>query len=361
MFAIIISSVGASAGILLALAILAQDRARSPRTWYLFVAILLLASTQIEDALAAARYYDSQPFLFGWSYPALCLLGPLVWLHVAALSDPLGSGWRRARLHLLGALAILLIATPWLFSGALRWAIERGGGGAAAEVPSFSLLVYLLVAAAQQLLYLIAARRRAVTIVAPRERRWVVLLVTPAAVAWVTYAATLLAVLVGIEGGLAVGAANAALTLSIYGLAVASIVWPPDPLTAAPTEASIKYARSAMTEADIDRMMKKIDQARASGVHREPTCTLQSLARRTGASPNSVSQALNVRAGGFHDWLATVRIEDALSLLVSAPDGSDVMDVAYAVGFNSKSTFYDAFRRVTGQTPAAWRAASRGA
>jgi len=46
---------------------------------------------------------------------------------------------------------------------------------------------------------------------------------------------------------------------------------------------------------------------------------------------------------------------EAQKLLSSGED--TVLDVALEVGFNSRSSFYSAFKKVTGQTPSAYRQA----
>jgi AraC-like DNA-binding protein len=126
-----------------------------------------------------------------------------------------------------------------------------------------------------------------------------------------------------------------------------------------PGRSEPKYARSALTDADYDRIMVKVLAAAAERrLHRDPNLGLPGLAAMTGVSPNDLSQTLNVRAGGFHHWLAETRIADAQAMLRSG-EASSLIDAAYAVGFNSKSTFYSAFRRATGQTPGAWWAETR--
>lgn len=126
-----------------------------------------------------------------------------------------------------------------------------------------------------------------------------------------------------------------------------------------PSRSEPKYARSALTAADYDRIMAKVSAAIAERhIHRDPNLGLPGLAAATGVSPNDLSQTLNVRAGGFHQWLAATRIADAQAQLQSG-EASGLVDAAYAVGFNSKSTFYTAFRRATGLTPGAWWADQR--
>jgi AraC-like DNA-binding protein len=117
-----------------------------------------------------------------------------------------------------------------------------------------------------------------------------------------------------------------------------------------------KYRKSRQSEGEAKRILAKLDQAVLAGsLHREAGLTLPMLATQVGAKPNMVSQALNESLGvGFFDYINGHRIEEAKLLLKDEENGS-ILDIAYAVGFNSKSTFNAAFKKHTGQTPSMFR------
>jgi AraC-like DNA-binding protein len=82
--------------------------------------------------------------------------------------------------------------------------------------------------------------------------------------------------------------------------------------------------------------------------------TLTKLARQLGQSTHTVSATINSGLGKtFYDVINEFRIAEAKLRLAKAE--ASVLDIAYAVGFNSKSTFYSAFRRFEGCTPAEFR------
>lgn len=360
MFEVVVSSVGACAGLFFAVAILLRDRARSFESLYLAAAVCLLAVNLAEDALSAARVYDAAPALFGWSYPSLVLIGPMVWLHVAAVADPVAAG-ARAKLHLGGASALLILLAPWLLSpGDLRWRIETGlAAPTIATAWAMGALVLFLTGGAIQLgCYLIAALRRAQAIVALRKRRWTLIMTATATLTWVLYVAALGAMMAGATAA-PVLAINILLAATIYGLATVAVALPPDPLSTPSVDpaATTKYARSALSQDDIARLMAKLDMAIERDVHLDHTLTLHKLAQALQSSANDLSQALNIGSGGFHDWLARARVETAMQWMKAGQEAPSFLDLALAVGFNSKSTFYDAFKRITGQTPATWRSA----
>ena len=62
---------------------------------------------------------------------------------------------------------------------------------------------------------------------------------------------------------------------------------------------------------------------------------------------------------GFLDLLRRYRISEAKRLLLEQPDRS-ILSITYASGFNSRSVFYEAFRKETGQTPSQFRKNSTG-
>jgi len=60
----------------------------------------------------------------------------------------------------------------------------------------------------------------------------------------------------------------------------------------------------------------------------------------------------------FFDYVNQYRIEHARALLIELDGKSNaILSIAFAVGFNSNSAFYAAFRKCVGQTPAQYRRA----
>ena len=117
-----------------------------------------------------------------------------------------------------------------------------------------------------------------------------------------------------------------------------------------------KYRKSRQSEQEAKRILIKLDRAvLADALYREAGLTLPVLAAKVGAKPNLVSQALNETLGlSFFDYINGHRIDEAKRLLTAEADGT-ILDIAYAVGFNSKSTFNAAFKKHTGQTPSLFR------
>lgn len=121
-------------------------------------------------------------------------------------------------------------------------------------------------------------------------------------------------------------------------------------------EPDLKYARSALTDTHAAKLAARVEAAmREDALYLDPNLSLQKLSQHIGAVPNQLSQTLNQEIGqSFFDYVAQWRIE-ASKPLIMAGDAS-VLSVALDVGFNSRSTFYKAFKRETGLTPKVYRA-----
>lgn len=92
-----------------------------------------------------------------------------------------------------------------------------------------------------------------------------------------------------------------------------------------------------------------------SDIMLDPLLTMPKLAAAVGATPNQLSFVLNQHLGkSFFDFVNEVRINTASRLLIDEPDRT-ILDIATEVGFNSKSTFNQAFKKITGQTPSVYR------
>ena len=85
--------------------------------------------------------------------------------------------------------------------------------------------------------------------------------------------------------------------------------------------------------------------------------TLSNLAERTGLSERIISQTINTHWNqNFFSFINSYRIEETKNLLISLPQNATTMEgIAFDAGFNSRSVFYEAFKRHTGMTPKEYR------
>ncbi|MEO0976874.1 MAG: helix-turn-helix transcriptional regulator [Pseudomonadota bacterium] len=121
-----------------------------------------------------------------------------------------------------------------------------------------------------------------------------------------------------------------------------------------------KYEKSALNAAQADRIARKLVRAMEQDcLYRDPNLTLGLLAQHVGVSLNHVSQTLNQHLGqSFFEFVNSWRIKEAMPLV--AKGDATILAIAYEVGFNSRSAFYSAFKRETGQTPTSFKSAKAG-
>ncbi|AYG69830.1 MULTISPECIES: AraC family transcriptional regulator [unclassified Rhizobium] len=82
--------------------------------------------------------------------------------------------------------------------------------------------------------------------------------------------------------------------------------------------------------------------------------TLNRLARKAGLSARQISEAINRATGkNVSQYVNEFRIAAACKLLTETE--KSVIEIMYAVGFQTKSNFNREFRRVTDVTPLEWR------
>jgi len=82
---------------------------------------------------------------------------------------------------------------------------------------------------------------------------------------------------------------------------------------------------------------------------------LDDLASKLNLSRHMLSQVLNeTEALGFANYIKKLRIEEAKTLIITHTHMS-LEGIGYEAGFGSKSGFFEAFRKIEGCTPAAYR------
>lgn len=128
----------------------------------------------------------------------------------------------------------------------------------------------------------------------------------------------------------------------------------PDPAIARP-----QYEKSALDSERQARIATQIEQqVRQSRLFLDPELDAAFLARTLGVPAHYLSQTFSQHmATTFYDYVNTARIEFAMQCLSDSKD--TVLDIALKAGFNTRSAFYNAFKKHTGTTPSAFRQSSQ--
>lgn len=118
-----------------------------------------------------------------------------------------------------------------------------------------------------------------------------------------------------------------------------------------------KYSRSSLDDQLKQVILKKIEYAmETEQYYTSNNASLPGLAKKIGTTPNHVSQVINecIRKN-FFDLLASYRVERAKQIIADHANDFSIDAIADMVGYNSKSAFYTAFKKLTGTTPAEYK------
>ncbi len=86
----------------------------------------------------------------------------------------------------------------------------------------------------------------------------------------------------------------------------------------------------------------------------EDDLSLKKLSESMSVSENHISETLSQFLDtNFYHFVNKFRVEHAERNLLSS--NKTIAEIAFASGFNSKSTFNTAFKKITGLTPTAFR------
>jgi AraC-like DNA-binding protein len=89
----------------------------------------------------------------------------------------------------------------------------------------------------------------------------------------------------------------------------------------------------------------------------DPNITLINLSRKVLIPHRSLSEIINNTLGqNYYDFINTYRIKESQRLLSdTATQRKTILEILYEVGFNTKSSFNQAFKKHTGTTPTEYK------
>ncbi len=119
-----------------------------------------------------------------------------------------------------------------------------------------------------------------------------------------------------------------------------------------------KYKGSSLTPQKSKQLVSALLKVMADEKpHLDAELSLHTLAKRLGITKEDLSQVINEQLGmNFKNFLNLHRIEEAKKRLLDRNENQFVLlKIAFEVGFNSKSAFNAAFKKLTGLSPSEYR------
>lgn len=122
-----------------------------------------------------------------------------------------------------------------------------------------------------------------------------------------------------------------------------------------------KYETSKLTPQQEEIYLKKLLRyMEREKPHLDNQLTVKTLSGGLSVSHRDISRVINEKTGmHFYDFINRFRVEEAKRMLEKSisQKGLSILGIAYEVGFNSKSSFNSAFKKVNGITPSQYRKA----
>jgi AraC-like DNA-binding protein len=324
-----------------------------------------VALTGIDLAVKALYWHLLSPEWFrAYRFVALFpfLYGSLFYLYVRALTT--GRGFRPRDLVHLAGFGVMLVLNGYVFvmdraqlqTLSARWIAGERSVGAWFDLPLFLYSLSYVVAALVQ----VRGYRRAL-----RERRsdadrlslrWIDVMAGFQVAIWCLAIVQALVYLPVLNYGLLFGLVAAwVCVMGWFSLGQPPVQAEPAPTAVMPPEQGdapvADESRHAAVEARLAQLMEG-----AAPLYLEPALTIGQVAKRSGYPEYLVSAVINRRLGGsFCDYVNRLRIEAVRTRLADPAEARTILDLAYACGFTSKSTFNAAFKRQVGETPSGYR------
>jgi AraC-like DNA-binding protein len=328
------SGLGALNGILLSLYFFsAKPKSLSNK---FLAAMLLMISIRI---LKSVLYYFNAEIaetILQIGLSACFMIGPLLYLYCVSKVGKIESQLIKWPLHLAGLLTLIAgvgIAYPYQSNPEL-W------GGTLYKVINFIWLLYLVMSA--YVLFPTVKKLNYKQLSLTDDNTWLISVFVGNAVIWLAYfTASYTSYIVG------------ALSFSfIFLLAFLVFIKARE----GQKKGHIKYANKKIIDTEADSLILKLARImEEEELYKNANVTMPQIAKTLGISSPYLSQLLNDNFNkSFSLFMNEYRIDAAKLLLIDEKQMS--MDlIAEQCGFNSQSTFYNAFKKIVGATPAVFR------
>ena len=338
-----------------------QNRVSSRILISLVVAILIV---NIDYFLFSSSLYRNLAALIGISFGFMYLFGPLFYLYLRSVAD-IGFKWKHVHwLHFLPWLANLIYSKGFYFlDSRIKIAIVNSylAGEATVNGSLFYLMnssqivhlsIYLIIS------YKLMNRRvKEDKQLVPLSTRisWLRMLFYSNLVFVLSFACWFIIVSLQSKFIPPIDYINTLICSAMVFLIAFRLVLDPEVLT---PNFDKKYKSSSLTDQDSEKYRANLmDLMENQKLYSEPELKMNEVADLLGVTSHALSQIINEKFDkSFVDFVNEFRVNE-FKKRVSSINGekTNILSIAMEVGFNSKSAFNAAFKKITNQTPSNYK------
>ena len=115
-----------------------------------------------------------------------------------------------------------------------------------------------------------------------------------------------------------------------------------------------KYQKSTLSQTQMNGILQKLTkEMEKHKPYLNPKLTLKILAESINVTPHHLSQVLNEQLNKtYYEWIAIYRVKAAKEIMLSKEKAHyKLEEIGKLAGFNSRSVFYKAFKKLEGCSP----------
>jgi AraC-like DNA-binding protein len=331
------------------------------------IIVLLFSLSLLHGVLEQSIHAFNARFLFPMEYGFL--LGPLCYFHFRQIATPALVLQRRDLLHFIPSLlldvALYLITFSYIRSN-LEWAEAH-----VAEIQITFLIVALFFIVHVCVYAAVAYRMIGKSEIRPREnaadiQKWSMIFFSLWMVAILVEALVVVSAILNID----IFATNDNLIYNPMGIIKAICIytlgyWYLIKYHSLLVRHSKSFDRTIVSKYSADEIHQKQQQLHAaleeSELYKDEKLTVEKLAKHLGWPARDLSGIIAEQFDlNFNDFVNRYRVR-AFKLMAEKPENHkySIMGLAEKAGFNSKASFYRAFKKECGQTPSEFFAASK--
>lgn len=120
----------------------------------------------------------------------------------------------------------------------------------------------------------------------------------------------------------------------------------------------LKYEKSGLRDEDADNYINQITSfMEKDKPYLNGDLTIQDISDKLNIPKHYITQVINEKLQkNFYNFINEYRVEEAKRLIKDPNNKKEILlSIGWEVGFNSKSSFYSSFKKITGMTPALYR------